>query len=267
MDQPPAGAMARKINREAVVLLGWGRAILLQLAHPLVAAALSDYSGFRHGAGGYLRRARRTVGAMLDLTFGTPDDQRRIVRSINAIHDQVRGHLAQPVGIFPAGTPYRARDPRLLCWVHATLVESLVVAYEQFVDPLAPDESDQYTVDAAWLAHELGVGWDLLPDSYAGIRAYMRAQYDSGEIAVGDDARALAAALLAPPLGPAAAPLFRVTRLITVGLLPDPIRQAYGFSWEPRHERAFRRAVILIRRTRRLLPAMLREWPAARLAA
>ena len=31
-------SIAAKINRETVVVLGWGRAVLLQFAHPLVAA-------------------------------------------------------------------------------------------------------------------------------------------------------------------------------------------------------------------------------------
>ena len=74
-------------------------------------------------------------------------------------------------------------------------------------------------------------------------------------------------ALLSPPLGPAAAPLFRLTRLITVGLLPARVRDQYGFPWNAQRERSYRRAVALIRRTRRLLPAVFREWPAARLAA
>ena len=78
MEPVPASPVARKVNREAVVLLGWGRAVLLQLAHPLVAAGVSDYSKFRRGTRGYLRRVRSTVGAMIELTFGTPDEAQRI---------------------------------------------------------------------------------------------------------------------------------------------------------------------------------------------
>ena len=194
--EPVSSAIARKINRETVVLLGWGRAILLQLAHPLVAAAVSDYSKFRHGSRGYLRRARRTVGAMLELTFGSPEDAQRIVRRINGIHDQVNGTLDRAVGIFPAGTTYSARDPRLLVWVHATLIESMVVSYELFVDPLPAAEKDQYARDATWLALELGVPADQLPQNYADIEKHLRCRYASGEIAVGDSARTLAGALL-----------------------------------------------------------------------
>jgi uncharacterized protein (DUF2236 family) len=265
--EPVSSAIARKINREAVVLLGWGRAVLLQLAHPLVAAAVSDYSKFRRGPRGYLRRVRSTVGAMIELTFGTPEDARRIVRRINGIHDQVNGRLDRAVGIFPAGTPYSARDPQLLVWVHATLIESMVVSYELFVDPLSAAEKDQYATDATWLACELGVPADLLPKSYADIETHLHCRYASGEIVVGDRARTLGAALLSPPLGPAAAPLFRVTRLITLGLLPAHLREAYGFAWNGQRERSFRRAAALVRRTRRLRPAVFREWPAARMAA
>ena len=63
----PDAVVARKINREAVVLLGWGRAILLQFSHPLVAAGVRDFSHFDHSAESYVRRVRRTVGGMLDM--------------------------------------------------------------------------------------------------------------------------------------------------------------------------------------------------------
>jgi uncharacterized protein (DUF2236 family) len=258
--------VAAKINRETVVLLGWGRAILLQLAHPLVAAGVGDYSGFRSGARGYLRRVRGTVGAMLDITFGSPDDAREAIDRINRIHDRVHGRLTEAVGIYPAGTPFTARDPTLLCWVHATLLESMVVAYELLVDRLTQDEKDAYAAEAAWLPAALGAGPDFVPATWADIQAFMAARYSSGEIAVGAQARRLAAALLSPPLGPAAAPLFRVSRLITIGLLPPDVRCGYGFEWSDRRQRALRRAITFVRRTRRMLPRSLREFPAARTA-
>jgi uncharacterized protein (DUF2236 family) len=53
---------------------------------------------------------------------------------------------------------------------------------------------------------------------------------------------------------------------VTVGFLPPAIREAYGFTWDSRRERACRALVNVIRRVRRLLPPMLREWPSARAA-
>src|SRR5262245_36998693 len=56
-----------KVNREVVVIAGWGRAILLQLAHPLVAAGVADHSSFRGSLVTSFKRLSSTVGAMLSL--------------------------------------------------------------------------------------------------------------------------------------------------------------------------------------------------------
>lgn len=260
----PEPVVGRLINREAVVVLGWGRAVLMQLAHPLVAAGVGDYSQFRQGAGSFVRRARETVGAMLTLTFGTPEEAQATLDRINAIHDRVHGTLRERIGPYPAGTPYSARDPELLLWVHATLIESMVLTYEALVGPLTAEQKDRYAVEAAFTTERLGVALDRLPTTYDGLTRYLEDEYASGRIVVGDYAREVATALLSPPVGPAS-PAFRVTRLITIGLLPPHIRQGYGFEWNDRRERRFARVFGMIRRVREALPALLREWPVARL--
>ena len=262
----PDPIVGRKINREIVVLIGWGRAILLQLAHPLIAAAVADNSQFQSGVGGYARRAYHTIGAMLDLTFGTPEEAQKIVDRINGIHDHVNGRLGSATGIYRPGTPYSARHDHLLVWVHATLVESLVVTYELLVGPLETDEKDRYAAEAAWLTLELGAPAAMIPANYAGVEAFMRDARARGEIAVGEDARRMATALLAPPVG-IAAPVFWVSRLLTIGLLPDSERKAYGFEWSDTRARRYQRTLAMLRRTRGLLPRMFREWPAARRTA
>jgi uncharacterized protein (DUF2236 family) len=261
----PDVVVARKINREAVVLLGWGRAILLQFAHPLVAAGVRDFSHFDRSAGGYVRRVRRTVGGMLDITFGTEAEAREVIRRINTIHADVHGRLKEDVGTFPAGTPYTATDPDLLLWVHATLLDSMLLAYETLVAPLTPAERDLFCAEAAETGEALGIPLDRMPRTVTQLRAYMDRMYASGRIAVGPDARSLAASLFSPPLGPAVS-LFRITRLVTVGFLPPAIREGYGFPWDSRRERTCRALMKLIRQVRRLLPPMLREWPSARAA-
>ena len=259
----PEPVVGRQINREAVVVLGWGRAVLMQLAHPLVAAGVGDYSQFRQGAGTFVRRARETIGAMLTITFGSPEEAQAAIDRINAIHDRVHGTLRESVGVYPAGTPYSARDPRLLVWVHATLIESMVLTYEVLVGPLTTEQKDRYAVEASFTTERLGVVRDRIPSTWAAVERYLADEYASGRIAVGAYARELANALLSPSIGPAA-PAFRVTRLITIGLLPPHIRDGYGFEWDERRERRFTRVLGTIRRVRENLPALLREWPAAR---
>src|SRR5579883_2783724 len=129
--------MAWRINGEIAGLLGWGRAILLQVAHPLVAAGVSEHSQFAHDALGRARRLRRTLGAMLTLTFGSYDEAVAVARHIDGIHGRIRGTLAAPTGTLAAGTPYFARDPDLLRWVHATYVDSALRTYLLYVGPLS----------------------------------------------------------------------------------------------------------------------------------
>jgi uncharacterized protein (DUF2236 family) len=256
--------VAQKINREIVVLLGWGRAILLQFSHPLIAAGLLDHSSFQTDIRGYTARAWRTVGAMLALTFGSEEEAVAAADGINRIHDRVSGTLRDAAGIFPAGTRYSARDPELLRWVHATLVDSLPLAYELFAGPLTAEEKDQYCAEAATVAPLLGIPEGYLPTTVSEHQRYMTDMYSSGEIQVTDMARRLAGGLLTPPLSPITVPAFSIIRLTSIGLLPDPIRDAYGFPWNPRKQRSLVRLSKTLRVVHPWLPRMVREWRAAR---
>ena len=126
-----------RVNREAVLLLGGGRALLMQIAHPLVAAGVADHSDFRSDP---LGRLRRTLEAMLTITFGTVEEAKRTLRSVNGIHAKVCGTLEEATGGFAAGSRYQARDPRLLLWVHATLVDTSIVVYRRYVGDLSDEE-------------------------------------------------------------------------------------------------------------------------------
>jgi len=255
--------VAEKINREAIVVLGWGRAILMQIAHPLVARAVADHSPFGRGASDYARRAYGTIGAMLRLTFGTDAEAAATAARINAIHARVTGVLQRQAGRFPPGTPYAASDPALLLWVHATLADSLPLAYERFVGPLSPAEKDAYCVEAAEGSALLHLPKRMAPPDVTALDSYTKRMIEDGTIAVTPEARTLADALLRPPLRPAS-PLFGIARLATLGLLPPPIRDAYGYPWSDRDERKFNRLCGVIRRVRGVAPRFVREWPMAR---
>lgn len=257
-------SMARRVNREAVVVLGWGRAILMQLAHPLVAAGVGAHSDFDAGALAYVKRMRGTISAMLSLTFGTDAEIRQAADRINAIHRRVHGELAQPVGPYDAGTRYDATDPALLAWVHATLVDSQLRTYALFVGPLTPGEEDGYCAEAAEVGPRLGVPSGRLPLTRDGLDLYLQEMQQTDRLAVGDEARRLATALLALPGGLWSAPARWLGRLTTVGLLPPPLREAYGFGWRDEDHRRLAAVARVLRTARRFVPAPLREWPAAR---
>ena len=123
------GSITWKINREVIVVAGWGRAILLQLAHPAVAAGVHDHSSFRGSIRSSFRRLHSTVGAMLSLTFG--DTEQMIAAAARHQHDSrpgTRSHRATG-----RASTYSAHDPDLQRWVHATLLESIPLMYELLV--------------------------------------------------------------------------------------------------------------------------------------
>ena len=261
---PIAETISRRINAERIVLLGWSRAILLQLAHPLIAAGVAEHSTFRGGPFAAASRLHHTVRAMLALTFGDDAAREAALEGIRAIHRRVHGRLTVGAGRFPAGTPYSAEDPDLLLWVHATLLDSIPRIYELIVAPLTNLERDAYCEQAAPIAVALGARDADVPRTSLALTAYVEHMYTSGSIAVGDQARAVAAAVLAPPLARAIAPIAWTNRLVTVGLLPDRIRREYGFTWDAANDRALRRVVRTAGAARRITPPLLARWPEAR---
>jgi uncharacterized protein (DUF2236 family) len=258
------GTISRRINAERMVLLGWTRAILLQLAHPLIAAGIHEHSHFRDRPSAAVERLRHTVRAMLALNFGTPADRQHTLDKIMSIHRRVNGRLPAGVGPYPAGTRYCAEDPALVVWVHATLIESVPMFYELLVAPLEPEQRDAYCAEAASVAIALNAEPARVPRSWPALQDYVASMHASGEIAVGAQARELAAAILSPPFGPLAWPGTLINRLLTLGTLPPKLRHQYGFEWSDRDERRFRLVVPALRRLRRALPEAIATWRASR---
>ena len=65
------GSALRRINGEVILLLDWCRAILLQFAHPLVAAGVGDHSHFRAGREARVARFQKTFATMLGISFAS----------------------------------------------------------------------------------------------------------------------------------------------------------------------------------------------------
>lgn len=256
--------ITQRISGERVVLLGWTRAILMQLAHPLIAAGVIEHSSFRGGALAAASRLHHTVGAMLSLVFGDAERRATAVSRIRAIHRTVNGQLRVDAGPFPAGTPYSAEDPALLLWVHATLLDSTADIYQRVVAPLSREQLDELCVESAPLLEELGGVPSATPRSWPALQSYMDGIYRAGVLAVTADARELGFAVLSPRAAGVPVPLSGVLRLLATGILPHALRQAYGFQWDSRREARFQRVLGTVRVARRLSPRVVTQWSAAR---
>ena len=248
------------------MLLAWPRAILLQLAHPLVAAGVAEHSRFASGPHATVRRLLHTVRVMLTLTFGAEPQQRDAIERIREIHTRVHGSLQSAVGPFAAGTCYSAEDPALVLWVHLTLLESMVLVHDMLFPALSESERDAYCAEAAWVASALGAREVDVPRTWHALCRAVQSVHESGALVVGADARAVAAAVMAPPFGPLVHPLSAVVRLVTRAALPEPIRLQYGLGWSAAEARRLPVVLGALRAARRLLPDRAALWPESRVA-
>jgi uncharacterized protein (DUF2236 family) len=258
-----------RVNREGLMVLSGPRALLLELAHPLVAAGVAEHSDFQRNPWG---RLFRTLGVMTALNFEQRPRARSAVRHTRRCHTRVVGALTEDVGPYLAGTPYRADDPLLQLWVLATLIDSVLVTYDLLVRPLSPAEKRAYYDGGLELGRSFGLPHEMMPPTFDDFQTYVDSMVTSDLLTVGSQARAIVKALFAPPLF---GPFVRLTSFISLGLMPPRLRAEYGFPWSDAHERRLRALGGLARRLRPLTPdplcvhpqALLAEWRLRRAAA
>jgi uncharacterized protein (DUF2236 family) len=272
---------AWRLNREALLLLGAGpRALLMQVAHPLVAEGVDQHSDFRVDP---WARLRGTLRSYLTIVYGTSDAARAEIRRLNALHRSISGPIRDTSSRERFGPAYAARDPELGLWVHATLVDSTIVAYDAWIEPLSTARRERFYAETRPVARALGVSDRRLPRSYAAFCAYVQAMLGAdGPVHPTATARDLATAILRPTLVPLAshAP-GRFPRLLrpvlaaipasthawtlwpSVGLLPDGLRREYGLDWGWVQRLVAAWLVSAWRGWRPLLPTGLRQMPHA----
>jgi len=244
-----------------VLLAAGGRALLMQLAHPKVAAGVADHSRFQDHP---FDRLYRTMNAMWSIVFDEQSRARTALESLERRHRQVRGVVPsrEPSR---GGTPYDALDQELLLWVHATLIDSAMIAFDRFVRALPSQEKIAYYDDSKELASLFGIDQKIVPTSLRDFDAYMERMLNSNVIAVGPTAKNLARDILYawPRLFRPAGPMFR---FVTSGLLPEKLRHGYDLNWSKQREKRLALLAAVIRSALPLVPSPLRIVPNARAA-
>jgi uncharacterized protein (DUF2236 family) len=246
----PPGSVTRRMTAERILVLGGGRALLMQIAHPLVAAGVADH---RDPERLPWHRLWGTLDTVLTVVFGDDEQVSGVRDRMASIHRQVAGERA--------GRPYRALDHELLLWVHATLVDSAIVTWERLVGPMSTRARARYYEEMKSFGEVFGLPRGALPADLRGFDRYLSAAVPSLHIT--REARRLAFDVLDPPAPAALRPAVALHRLITIGLLPPPLRRGFGLPWSPARERSFVVLAGLIRGTVPLLPESLRRWPHA----
>lgn len=193
------------VHGSVATFLGGIRSLLMQTLHPLALAGVDEHSDYREDPFGRLQRTGAFIAAT---TFGSAELAGRTVAAITAMHERVKGEVG--------GTPYSARDPRLLEWVHVALVDSMLTAYLQYghdgdVDP------DAYVADMAVVGEALGVidpplTRTALRRRIAGFR---------GELAGGPRAEKMRDFVMSAPLPRSLQPGYGVMARAAMDSLPD----------------------------------------------
>jgi uncharacterized protein (DUF2236 family) len=228
---------------DSTPVLAGGRAILLQIADPVVAAGVRRHSDF---ASRPQQRLAHTLMYVYAVVLGTPSDAHVASDFVHRAHRVVAG----------------ADEVDRQLWVAATLFDSAMRAQEAFgTTPERVGVTAQAVLDAyRAIGTSLRVPEDRWPETVASFEEYWRRSVD--DLRIGDDARSVARDLLHPVAAPrwvrAAMPLVRI---VTVGMLPDVVRAQYGFAWGPREARRYRRVVSGLRLVRAVLPGALLRLP------
>jgi uncharacterized protein (DUF2236 family) len=260
---PPNGGLygptseAWRLDREAMLLLGAGPlALLMQLAHPAIAAGVGDHSDFRADP---WRRLAGTLRSYLTIVYGSTVAARAEIRRLNRRH----------AGI--TGPGYSARDPELSLWVHATLIHSTIETYDRWLAPLDRSVRARFYEETRPIGRAFGIPDGLLPGDVEAFDRYVTAMLGpDGPVRVSPLGRELAGVVLHPPLGPLHPWLGRVpgaavdwTMWPSLGLLPVSLREDYGFAWGRRERIVSAWLLAGWRAWRPVLPRTFRQMPQA----
>ncbi len=240
-----------RINRESALFLGAGRAALLQLAHPWVAAALDHHSTLRSDP---LARFHHTFRVVFTMVFGGLDQALAASRHLYKLHTRIQGTLPEPVAGYASGSRYTANEVNALRWVYATLIDSALLAYETVLPPLAASERETYYAESKTIAALFGIPPEELPAGWADFEAYNRAMVASSSLGVNDLSRELAHRVLH---GRGSwVPVPRWYRALTAAWMPERLREEFALEYSAGDHLSAARA-------RRWLPVVYRRLPAS----
>jgi uncharacterized protein (DUF2236 family) len=247
------GSVAWQVSQESAIFLGAGRAALLQLAHPWVAAALLHHSNLMNDAIGRFHSTFRVIYTML---FGTRAQAFAASRQVYQLHTGIRGELPRAVGFCPRGQQYEANEIQALRWVFATLVHSALLAYEFLLPPLSPREREQYYTENKRMAALFGIPAAALPVNWSAFVRYIEEVSESPLLCADENARLLGHRVLSgvgtwvrPP---------RWYRALTVFWMPPRLRTVFELSFGAREEEALSWAARDLPRLYPRIPHFLR---------
>jgi uncharacterized protein (DUF2236 family) len=214
-------SVAWKIHQDACLLIGGVSALFTQTLHPLAMAGVADHSSYTNDPWG---RLHRTSMFLAEVVYGDSVTAERNVVKVTKIHEKV-------VGTTPDGRSYRASDPRLLTYVHATEVAGFLRSYQRYgAQTLSDDEADEYVREMSVVARKLGA--EEVPQDVAQLEAYLRGV--RAELALGEQGARAVSFLKNPPGGVLVQVGYKLIRDGACALIEEPEALMLGVERERR---------------------------------
>ena len=226
-------SMTWPVVGDAAVFVGGIRALLVQAAHPEVAAGVAEHSRYRQDP---LGRLTRTAAYVTATSFGAMPEAESAVSLVRRRHGPVTGMSAR-------GKPYDASNPALSAWVHNALTDSLLAAYRHYGARLCDErDADRFVAEQRRVGALLGA--EPLPATARSLTCWIDEHPALASSVEGDEAIRF---LRDPPLPRAVRVGYGVLFRAAVATVPNRIVQISGLSRRPGDAQIGRAAVAALR--------------------
>ncbi|HXW79071.1 MAG TPA: oxygenase MpaB family protein [Acidimicrobiales bacterium] len=208
------GSATWTIVGDTSVFVGAIRALLLQAAHPEVAAGVFEHSRYREDPLGRLTRTESYVTAT---SYGAMPEVEAAVEKVRRRHGPIHG-------LSHRGLPYDASDPALDAWVHNALTDSFLTAYRVYGSgPCSEALADRYVAEQVRVGRLLDAS--PLPETAAALTTWI-----TGHPSLGPSPGSVEAVrfLRRPPLPSGVRAGYGLLFRAAVATLPEKVRSVIG---------------------------------------
>lgn len=210
------GSMTWPVLGDAAVFVGGIRALMVQAAHPEVAAGVAEHSRYRQDP---LGRLTRTASYVTATAFGAMPEVEAAVATVRRRHRPVTGQSDR-------GEPYDASDPALSAWVHNALTDSFLAAYRTYgARPCTAADADRFVSEQARVGALLGA--EPLPVTATALSRWIA---DHPDVAPSPGGAEAIAFMRQPPLPLAVRVAYDRLFRAAVAILPPRIAAVLGLA-------------------------------------
>lgn len=128
-----------RIIAEPAGIAGGVRGLMVQAAHPIAMAGVTQHSRYRQAP---LKRLEGTSAWVTTAAFATVEVAYDQAQRVRAMHRKVVGTVD--------GQAYAASDPRLLVWISVALTSSFLACHRLYApEPLSDEDADLFVAEQA----------------------------------------------------------------------------------------------------------------------